>query len=292
MLRSMTGFGSARAQVGAEELTVELRSVNGKFCEVKARLPRELLALEADAVRLVKTRLARGSIELSLRRGSAGGSSRTPRIDEALAASVADSFRGLRDRLGLAGEVSLSDVVAVEGVVVVEERAPELADAAAALEAAMEQALTTLIAMREREGAALHADLAERIGRIERFAGELAKQAPLAVIEHQERIARRVEELTGGIPLDPQRLAQEVALLAERSDIAEELTRLGSHIAQFRELLGEGEPVGRRIDFLVQELNREVNTIASKSTWPGAATITVEAKAELERIREQIQNVE
>lgn len=292
MLRSMTGFGSGRAQVGSEEISVELRSVNGKFCDVKARMPRELASLEPDAVRIVKERLARGTVDLALRRSRAGGSFLAPRIDEELAERIAESFRRLRDRLGLTGEVGLSEVIGVTGVVSVEELAPDLEQAREALGAAIEQALATLLEMREREGVALEADLGKRITRIEELAGELATQAPLAVADHQERIARRIEELTGGIALDPQRLAQEVALLADRSDVAEELTRLASHVVQFRELLASTEPVGRRIDFLVQELNREVNTVASKASWSGAASVVVEMKAELERIREQVQNVE
>jgi len=292
MLRSMTGFGSARAQVGTEEITVEIRSVNGKFCEVKTRLPRELFALESEVVRLVKERLARGSVDVSLRHRPAGESAVSRGIDEALATRLAESFRSLRDKLGLAGEVSLSDVIGVEGVITVEERTLDLAAAKAAVQSALQQALAILLEMREREGAALEADLAERLGRIRRHASELEEQAPQAVIDQRDRIARRVDELTEGVGLDPQRLAQEVALLADRSDITEELTRLGSHIAQFEDLLRSTEPVGRRLDFLVQELNREVNTIASKASWSEAATITVELKADLERIREQIQNVE
>lgn len=292
MLRSMTGFGSARNQVGTEEISVELRSVNGKFCEVKGRLPRELASLEADAVRNIKGRLSRGTIDLGVRRQASAKSTLTPRIDGDLAEGLAAQLRALRDALGLEGELRLSELVSVEGVVTLEERPPDLDDASAALLAALDEALIHLISMREREGEALEADLLERIAKIEAHAAVLMEQAPLAVQDQQERIRRRVEELTDGIPLDPQRLAQEVALLAERSDIAEELTRLGSHVAQFRELVASDQPVGRRLDFLTQELNREVNTIASKASWAGAASITVELKAELERIREQVQNVE
>ncbi len=292
MLRSMTGFGSARSRIESEEIAVEIRSVNSKFCEVKVRTPRELQALESDAVRIVKGRLARGAIDVSLRRGTAAGPTLAPRIDEELAARIAESFRALQQRLGLAGEVSIGDLIAVQGVVTLEEREIDLDHASAALKAALDEALGVLIAMREREGEALRVDLSQRIDAVESFAARLSQEAPLAVRQQQERILQRIAELTGGIDLDPQRIAQEVALLAERSDIAEELTRLDSHVAQLRELLGADEPVGRRLDFLVQELNREANTVASKSNWSGSAAITVELKAEIERIREQIQNVE
>lgn len=287
----MTGFGSGRASVGPEDLAVEIRSVNGKFCEVKARLPRELAALESGAVRAVKERIARGGVDLSVRRGS-GRAELAPRIDEALAARYVESFRALRDRFGLAGDVAIADLVGAEGVVVLEERAPDLDAAEQALQAALAEALDRLIAMREEEGRALRADLAGRLAKVRALVARVAEEAPAAVRSHQERIAQRVEELTGGVPLDPDRLAQEVALLAERSDVAEELTRLDSHLAQFEGMLDADEPVGRRMDFLVQELNREVNTIASKSQWAPIASLAVELKAEIERIREQVQNVE
>lgn len=288
----MTGFGSGRAAVGSEDLTVELRSVNGKFCEVKARLPRELLALETVAVRAVKDGVARGGIDVTVRRGNGGGSDLAPRVDEALAARYVETFRGLRDRLGLAGEVALADVLGATGVLSVEERTPDLDAAGEALRAALGQALERLVAMREQEGRALRDDLAARLEAIRSFAAKVAEEAPVSVRQQQERIAQRVQELTGGIALDPQRLAQEVALLAERSDVAEELTRLDSHLAQFAQLLDASEPVGRRMDFLVQEMNREVNTVASKAQWAPIAALAVELKAEIERIREQVQNVE
>lgn len=289
----MTGFGSARAQVETEELSVEIRSVNGKFCEVKTRLPRELQALEAEAVRRVKDRLARGTVDLSVRRGTAQGQSvRTPRIDDVLAGRLAAEFRSLRDRLGLEGDVRISDVVAVPGVVMVEETPPDAERAGQAMLLALDEALEHLVAMREREGESLRADLDARLRLVEGHRARLAAAAPEAVREQQERIVQRVSELAGNVTLDPQRLAQEVALLAERSDIAEELTRLESHVQQFRGLMDAPDPAGRRLDFLVQELNREANTIASKASWTGAAEITVELKAEIERIREQVQNVE
>ncbi len=289
----MTGFGSGRASAGHEDLAVELRSVNGKFCEVKSRLPRELLALESAAVRRVKDRLARGGVDLTVRRGGGGGGGDlAPRIDEALAARYVESFRSLRDRLGLAGDVTIADVIGAEGVLSLEERTPDLEAAGEALAKALDDALDRLVAMREQEGRALREDLAARLQTIAGLVARVAAEAPLAVRQQHERIQQRVAELTGGLQIDPQRLAQEVALLAERSDIAEELTRLDSHLAQFHLLLDATEPVGRRMDFLVQELNREVNTIASKSQWASLAALAVDLKAEIERIREQVQNVE
>jgi uncharacterized protein (TIGR00255 family) len=286
----MTGFGSGRASAGSEEVTVELRSVNGKFGEVKPRLPRELLALEADAVRMVKERITRGNVELTVRRGDAGALE--PRVDEELAGLYAARFRALQQRLGLPGELRVSDLIAAEGVVTMAERPPDVEAAGRALASAIAQALEQLVSMREREGAALGEDLRSRVATVEAVVDRLAAEAPAAVEHYRTRLAERIREILGEGAVDPQRLAHEVALFAERSDVAEELTRLRSHLVQFRRLLEAEEPAGRRMDFLVQEMNREVNTVGAKSQWAGSAALVVELKSELERIREQVQNVE
>jgi uncharacterized protein (TIGR00255 family) len=291
MIRSMTGFGAGRGAAGAEALDVEVRSVNHKFCEVKARLPRELAALEPDAVKLVKERLARGGVDLSVRRaGPAGGVA--PRVDLALAEAYARAFEELRKRLGLAGGPSLADVAAADGVIRLDEPALDLDAARAALRAALGAALDALVVMRAREGEALARDLVGRLDVIEALVGRAAALVPQTVEHHRARLAERVQELSRGIPLDPARLAQEVALFADRTDVAEEVTRLRSHLAQARALLAGGEPAGRKLDFLVQEMHREVNTIGSKSQSAEIAAIVVTAKAEVERMREQVQNVE
>lgn len=286
----MTGFGSGSGAAGDLDLSVEIRSVNAKFCEVKVRMPRDLLALEAAVQRQVKERLARGGIEVSVRRTR--GTTLAPRIDEALAERYLQTFRSLRDRLGLQEEIRFADVLRAEGVLALEEEVPDLGAAEEALGTAMAAALDRLVEMREREGAALRADLLQRLARVRELVGQVEPEVPAALTAHRDRIAQRVEELTGGVPVDPQRLAQEIALLAERADVAEELTRLQSHFEQFDALLAAEEAVGRRMDFLVQEMNREVNTIASKSQWSPIAALAVELKAEIERIREQVQNVE
>jgi uncharacterized protein (TIGR00255 family) len=291
MIRSMTGFGAGRGSAGGEEVAVEVRSVNHKFCEVKVRLPRELAALELDITRAVKDRLARGGIEVAVRRAGASGTM-APRVDAALAEAYARAFAEVQARLGLHGQVALSDVIQAEGVIRLEDRdvAPEAARAAT--ERAVLQALEALTAMRIREGEALRKDLETRLAIVEGLVLRVETLAPQAVEHHRARLAERVVELTRGIPLDPGRLAQEIALLAERTDVAEEVTRLRSHLGQARQLLGSGEPAGRKLDFLVQEMHREANTIGSKSQHAEISTVVVGLKAEIERMREQVQNVE
>jgi uncharacterized protein (TIGR00255 family) len=291
MIRSMTGFGSARGSAAGEELDVEIRSVNHKYCEVKVRLPRELAALEVDATKAVRERLARGGVDVSVRRAGAAGSV-APRVDAALAEAYARAFAEVKARLGLEGPVTVADVVGAEGVVRLEERALDFGAAREALRGALSSALDALLAMRVREGEALGRDLAARLDAVEELVARAAALVPQAVEHHRARLAERVAELTRGIGLDPARLAQEVALLADRTDVTEEVTRLRSHLSLARALLAGAEPAGRKLDFLVQEMHREVNTIGSKSQSAEIAAIVVSAKAEVERMREQVQNVE
>ncbi len=292
MIRSMTGFGAGRGEAGGETVTVELRAVNGKFCEVKARLPRELVALEPDVAKTVKARISRGVVDVFVRRDNGAGRGFAPRADVALAGAYAKALRELKDALGLAGELSVQDLASMEGVISLGESAPDPEAAATALQQALAAALDALEQMRRREGEALARDILGRLQVIEKGAAEVARLAPDQIHAVRERLSTRIAELTRGTPLDPARLAQEVALFADRTDVAEELTRLASHLAQARGLIGSDAPAGRKLEFLVQEVNREINTIGSKSQHAGIATRVVELKAELERIREQVQNVE
>jgi uncharacterized protein (TIGR00255 family) len=291
MIRSMTGFGAGRGAAGGEELDVEIRSVNHKFCEVKVRLPRELAALEVDAAKAVRERLARGGIDVTVRRAGAAGAV-APRVDVPLAEAYARAFAELQARLALPGALTLADIVGSEGVIRLDERALDVEAAREALRSALGAALDALVEMRAREGEALARDVGGRLDAVEALVARAAALVPHAVEHHRARLAERVEELTRGLALDPGRLAQEVALFADRTDVAEEVTRLASHVAQARALLASAEPAGRKLEFLVQEMHREVNTIGSKSQSAEIAAVIVAAKAEVERMREQVQNVE
>lgn len=291
MIRSMTGFGAGRGQGGGEEIDVEVRSVNHKFCEVKARLPRELAALESEMVRMVKDRLARGGIEVTVRRSAARGAL-SPRVDHLLASEYARAFADLRERLRLPGEVTLADVLSAEGVVGLEERAADLETIRAAAGQALSQALGALASMREREGGALARDIEGRLQTVEALVVRVEALAPQSIEYYRARLDERIQELTRGLAPDPVRLATEVALFADRMDVTEEMTRLSSHVAQMRSLMAGGEPSGRKMDFLVQEMHREANTIGSKSQSAEIAAAVVSLKAEIERMREQVQNVE
>lgn len=292
MPQSMTGFGSGRGTEGAEDISVELKSVNHKFCEVKTRLPRELQTLEPVAVKQIKAKLTRGAVDLTVKRASRSTTGTVPVVDVALVKEYRRAFKELAHAAGLTDDVRLRDLMQQPGVLKLEEPAVDLAASAVALERAIDQALEALGKMRSVEGVAIEKDLLARLTDVEVRVVRLKVLAPQAVTEHQQRLTERIAELAKGITVDPQRLAQEVALFAERTDVAEELTRLSSHIVQFKTLLQGKEPAGRQLDFLVQEMHREVNTTGSKSQHPEISNHVVALKAELERIREQVQNVE
>lgn len=292
MLRSMTGFGSGSSTVGAESLTVELKAVNHKFAEVKVRLPRELSALEPTIQKQVKDRLARGAIEVTIRRAARSATGTVPQVDLALAKEYRRAWSELARALDIPDTVSLRDIATQMNVVRLEEPQVSVEDATKATEAALVVALEALSQMRLTEGQALSTDLSSRLALVAQWVAEVRQLAPKAIDAYRTRLSERIAELSQGIAVDPQRLAQEVAFFAERTDIAEEMTRLESHLVQFKALIASAEPSGRKMDFLVQEMHREVNTTGSKSQHTEISARVMQLKAELERIREQVQNVE
>jgi len=292
MLKSMTGFGTGRSRAGDEELSVEVRAVNHKHLEVKVRLPRELAALEAAVVKAVRSRCARGAVDVAVRRSASTVTGAVPTVDAAMARAWREALRTVARAAELADTPTASQIASQPGVVRMEEPVTDLALAEGSLERALTEALDALVAARVREGRALEADLSARLERVATLAAEVAALAPRTVETYRARLQERVADLLKGAPVDEARLVQEVALFAERTDVAEEATRLQAHLAAFRSFLASSEPAGRKMDFLVQEMHREVNTTGSKSQSTDISTRIVELKAELERIREQVQNVE
>lgn len=291
-MRSMTGFGAATADGEGESLTVEVRTVNHRFADVKVRLPRELAALETGIAARVRTRIERGSVDLTVRRATAGGQRGRVRLDLELARAYVDRLAELGSALGLSGEPAVLDVAGLEGVLALEEAPVDLERLEGLAMEAVDAALSAVVAMREQEGLRLAEDLEARLARVSSLVEEIRREAPAVVVAYRERLASRLTDLTKDAAVDPQRLATEAAIFADRADVAEELTRLSSHLEQLGELLRVGGAVGRKLDFLLQETNREVNTVGSKGQSTAIAQKVVDLKAELERIREQVQNVE
>lgn len=293
MIRSMTGYGRGEAQTPAGRFTVEVRSVNARFGEVLVRLPRDVTPLEDRVRAVVQSRVLRGRVEVTIMRDDRAARTKSVRADVDLAAAYAQALRDLADVIGVADGMSLSQVAAFPDVIRVEEAKEDLDALWPALAPAVEAAAGDLVAMREAEGRRLAEDLEARLGRVEVLAAEVEARSRLATSEHAARLRERITELLAGFPLDESRLAAEVAIFAERSDVSEEVTRLRSHIAQFRADLRENPgAVGRRLEFVLQEMGREVNTTGSKANDLEITRAVIAMKGELESVREQIQNVE
>jgi len=292
MLRSMTGFGASDLATAAGRYTVEARSLNHRFLEIIVRLPRELGPLEDRIRALVQGRVLRGRVEVAIMRENYGKRLRTVRIDLDLAKAFASALNELKQALELPGSPDLAMLSALPDLIRIEEQKEDLEAAWTAIAEGLEVALSRLVAMREREGARLASDLGQRVRRLAERADEIERRAPLVVQEHAARLTRRIEELIGMPPVDEGRLAAEVAIFADRSDIAEETTRLRSHLAQMQQMLIGDGPAGRTLEFLVQELGREANTIGSKANDVEISRAVIAVKGDLESLREQIQNLE
>jgi len=289
---SMTGYGRGEARGTHLSLIAEARSLNHRFFETSIKLPRGLTGNEPDVRRLVQGRIARGRVDVTVTLRRTGSAVPSVRTDVALGLAYARGARTLGEAAGIPSELSVTDLLRLPGVVTVEEGEEEDGEGAVLLKTAALEALDELCRMRQTEGAVLARELGAHGDALGAWVRVVDGLLPAALARIQGRLRDRVQAILGETPADPGRLAQEVAMWAARSDVAEELARLGSHLAQFQALLAEGGAVGRQLDFLTQELHREVNTIASKADDAELVARVLEARTLVERIREQVQNVE
>jgi uncharacterized protein (TIGR00255 family) len=292
MIKSMTGYGRGEWQGDGRKLEVEIKSVNHRYCDISLRLPRKLNPLETQARNFLRQRLSRGRIEVFVQVDESALAEQKLELDLNVARDYFLGLKALQENLGIPGEVRLETLAGFRDIFARKETEPDLEKEWEYLRTALEGALAGLEAMRRDEGLKLKEDFLVRLSALEKMVREIEEKAPLALRASRDRLAQRVQELSGGLGIDEARLAQEVAFLAERSDITEELVRLRSHLAQYREMLTSPEPAGRKLEFLLQEINREANTIGSKANDAGISHVVVEIKSELEKLREQIQNVE
>lgn len=302
MIRSMTGYSLAEGSCDGYNMQVEIRTVNHRFGEISVRMPREWLIWEDGIKRTIQPFVKRGRIEVSVTVERLTAAGRTVEVDWALVEAYRDAADQLRHRLGLpeSEQLTLTQLLQLPDLIVVRERGGSAEAANANLEVALldvaREAAKRLVAVRAAEGAHLARDIAERIDALERMQHEVLEAAPAVASEYRAKLTHRLNELLGDRSVsgvqDEARLTMEVAMLAERTDIQEELTRLDSHFVQCRLLLQADEPIGRKLDFYIQEMNREVNTIGSKANRVDIVNQVVEMKAELEKMREQVQNIE
>jgi uncharacterized protein (TIGR00255 family) len=291
----MTGYGRGEGEVGGRRLTVEVKAVNHRFLNFFSKLPSDLQRFEADVLTLVKTHLQRGQISVfATWNGNGGGEAPAVAVSLAGARQAVEALRRVARELALPGEVTLDHLLAFPALFTAGVEALDPEELWKAAGAIFEAALRSVDELRLREGQDLAADIRARLTTIRELGGQVELRRPEVVTEYKARLARRVEELASGVPGDVarDRVAVEVAIFADRSDVDEELVRLRSHLDKAGELLDAGGAVGRKLDFLLQELNRETNTIGSKACDAEMSRVVVEMKAELEKIREQVQNLE
>ena len=293
MIRSMTAFAQETTKAKDQSLTLVVRTYNSRYLDINLRLAGPFSPLEDRIKGYIASRLSRGRVEVSIQYTGLGKNRNgTMTINIPLARTYWDKLNELKASLGVPGPVDLNVLLGLKDVLVYQESPSSEESLWQSIEGPLKHIMDGVDKMRSVEGRHLSRDLMSRIRTIEKAAGIISRKVPQVVRAYQLRLHKRVNELAGETKVDPQRLAQEVAILADRSDISEELVRLESHLKQLKTLFRETQPVGRKLEFLLQEINREINTVGSKSMDGSISQQVVVVKAELEKMREQIQNIE
>jgi uncharacterized protein (TIGR00255 family) len=292
-MRSMTGYGTATADAAGARVTVDIRGVNQRFLDVRVTTPREYAAFETELRDRVRAVTQRGRIEVTVARTPVAGARRWKvGVRRELARAYVDAARDLARTLRLDARIDLADVLRLPDLMEVTERPADAAAELPAVRRALTVALGAFDRERRREGAILARDMRARVATLDRAARGVARRVPVATAAVRAALAERMARLAGGDTLDPARVAHEVALAAERGDVTEELVRLRSHLGALAAALRSAEPVGKRVEFLLQEIHRELNTTGSKSADLEIAELVLAARGEVEKLREQVQNVE
>ena len=292
MIRSMTGYGSGEAERDGQRLAAEIRSVNHRYCEVSIRAPRLVSAFEDQIRLLVQERYSRGKFNLSITWSGAGETGEVLKLNEAVADRYVALLEQLRHRYRLDSGISVQTLAALPDLFAWEHTALSDEETWELLRSVISAACDNMEAMKAREGQALARDFEQRLRLLREQLDLLSERAPVRPLDAKQRLMSRLQPLLDDVEIDPIRLAQELALLADRLDCTEECVRLAAHIDQFRSLIEGPELAGRKLNFLLQEMNREANTIASKSNDVQMTRAVIIIKEEIERLREQVQNVE
>ena len=294
MVRSMTGYGRAEAILDGQQLVVEIKSLNHRFLEISLRIPASLSALEMEIKKKIAEPLLRGKIDVTIRRDAQGSTENGHflALNLPLAQNYYNLLTQLKQSLGLKDDIRLEMIAAQKDIFLTMEPSQDMTVLWQRLAMVLDEALAGLMDMRRREGEILVRDLSARRDLMALLLSGIEAKTPRVVLEYQRRLTDRVREMTSGLMIDEARLSQEVAIFAEKSDITEEIVRFRSHLGQFQEMLNSEDAIGRKVDFLIQEMNREVNTIGSKSSDADISKQVIEIKSELAKLREQVQNLE
>lgn len=292
MIKSMTGYGRYEIEEKERKVNVEISTVNHRYCDLSIRMPKALTHLEDEIRKCIKQFIARGKVEVSIYITSMSADDVEVVVNEPACTAYIEALRKIGTKLGLNDNIGMAEVMRLNDVITIQKKQTDLEVIWPMIDQALRQALTQLVAMREKEGMILKNDLLEKADNMLRLVGELEYLSVEVVNTYKLKLEERISRLLEEIPVDETRLAMEVALFADRAAIDEELTRLKSHVGQLKMILEEESSIGRKLDFLMQEMNREANTIASKAGDYTITSYAVELKSEIEKIREQIQNIE
>ncbi len=292
MIRSMTGYGRAEALIDGRNILVEIRSVNHRYFEFSSRVPRSYGFLESRLKNYLQGKLSRGKVDVNVSIQTVEGTTASVQVNQELAASYVQALRTLQEPLRLTDDLSLSTISRFSDIFTVTKETEDEETIWSDVLQAAEQASDRFVQMREAEGSKMKEDLEERLDFILRAVEKVEERSPKTVEEYRARLYRKISEVLGNTQIDEQRILTEAAIYAEKIAVAEETVRLRSHIDQFRAIMEQAGPVGRKLDFLIQEFNREANTIGSKAQDIEIARVVVDIKSEIEKIREQIQNIE
>lgn len=292
MLKSMTGFGAGAAEDDSYRVLIEVKSVNQRYLEIGFHMPHKIDAFAEGMKKKIKEYVSRGKLDVNVSLTEKKDKTQSVRVDKNLAIAYHKALNELSDLLHLPRPDDITQVAAFPDIIKVEDNEESFEGLEAVLTEAMDEALRNLTHMREEEGANLKQDFIDRLERMENMVEKIAGLAPQIVAAYRERLQKTLGELLSAEEIDQNRIIQETAIYSDRVNFTEEMVRLKSHFAQFRKILESDEPVGRKLDFLIQEMNREINTTASKANNAEAAQIVVDVKSEIEKLREQIQNLE
>lgn len=292
MIKSMTGFGRGHRVLNGRDITVEIRAVNHRYYEFSARIPRSLGYIEEKLKSMLQGRISRGKVEVSVLVCNTEAADEKITINKEIVKEYVDALRSVREEFSLTDDLSLSNILRIPDAFTVVKTETDEEQLWQDIKSAADEALEHFISMREAEGERMKQDVASRLDRIEQWVGIIEQRSPVIVEEYRKRLYDKMCEVLNSTNIDESRILTEAGIFSEKTAVDEETVRLRSHIAQFRTMLESGEPVGRKLDFLVQEMNRETNTIGSKVQDIEVTRIVVDQKSEIEKIREQIQNIE
>ena len=292
MIKSMTGFGSAKGTVEGIEVTVELKSVNNKFLDTTVKLPRSFIFAEETIKSAVQKHISRGKVDVFVTVDTSMADDMVVRVNEPLLKGYIDAINGISEKFGLQNDMTAMNVSRYPDVLSVEKKELDADAVSEGISLIAEQALCDFDSMRIREGQKLHEDVLSKLATIEKLVSKVEETSPETVAAYRDRLLQKMNEALGASGFDETRIITEAALFADKVATDEETVRLRSHMEQLRIMLDTGSPIGRKIDFLIQEFNREANTIGSKCQNKNISYVVVELKSEIEKIREQIQNIE